>query len=383
MKIIQNKFVLSLVFVGLFSCTTNPGDPLLSSLQNQIDNIRIANKIPAIAYGVIKNDSIIVANVIGYRNIETSDEAGIKDLFHIGSNTKSFTVFLAGKLVEEGLISWDTRFFDLFPEMKNGSDSAYYEITLQRLLSHRARLIPFKGESDKPIINYEKDIVNDLPLHEKRYLLVKKVLTYPPIPLHDHHDDRYSNAGYIAAALMLENSSDKKWEKLVNTMSHELDLNIHIGWPDSFSEHNPNGHINPRLWEIDLEEDLIPIPKVLRSYHYFNQHILLCTPSGHLSISLKKFLEFLRLHIEGLHGKDNYLKSETYKHIFTAYPDYSLGWATRLYDQTCFHHRGSAGTFNSIALILPDSDLGIVVMVNTYDRTGLDEIVEVLINKFS
>lgn len=85
--------------------------------------------------------------------------------------------------------------------------------------------------------------------------------------------------------------------------------------------------------------------------------------------------------MEGLNGKDNYLKSETYEHIFKTYPDYSLGWAARLYDQTCFHHRGSAGTFNSIALIFPEYNMGIVVMINTYSRNGIDDIIQLLLDQ--
>lgn len=204
-SILFNLFLL----VILFSCTSSHENSELKSLEYQIDSIRLACNIPAVAYGVIKNDSIIVANVIGYRNIDTKEQAGKNDLFHIGSNTKSFTTFLAAKLVEEDLISWDTKFFDLFPELREGSDTAYYNITLQLLLSHRARLIPFKGETDKPIIDYERNLTEGVLLYEKMYFFIKQVLTYEPIPLYDHHDDRYSNAGYIAAALMLEKASKK------------------------------------------------------------------------------------------------------------------------------------------------------------------------------
>jgi CubicO group peptidase (beta-lactamase class C family) len=211
---------------------------------------------------------------------------------------------------------------------------------------------------------------------------VRQALRYDPIPLYDHHDDRYSNAGYIAASLMLEKANGKTWEEMIMEISDDLNLNLHIGWPKSFSQNEPQGHINPEYWIIDMEKELIPIPLELRSYHYFNQCILLCTPSGHLSIPISGFLEFLKLHIQGLNGEDNYLKSSTYRHLMTSYDDYSLGWACRLFDQTCYHHRGSAGTFSSIAMIFPESNLGIVIMVNTYNGEGLDEIAWLLIEKY-
>jgi len=380
----QIPISLIFLFFTLFSCNSNREEKNeYRVLEKQMDSLRIKYNIPAIAYGVVRNDSVIVQRVIGYRNIDTGEKTEINDLFHIGSNTKAFTAFMAGKLVDDGLISWDTKFFDLFPEMLVESNPVYHNITLQQLLSHRARLIPFKGDSEVyPIVAYEAKIDKNIPLPEKRYHFIRQVLTYDPIPVYDHHDDRYSNAGYIAATLMLEKTSNRTWEEMISEISDALNLDIHIGWPDSYNAQQPWGNINPAYWDIDMEESLIPIPEVLRQYHYFNQLILLCTPSGHLSIPVNGFLEFLRLHIKGINGEANYLKAETYRHILSSYSDYSLGWAVRLYGRTCYHHRGSAGTFSSIAMIIPEDNLGIVIMVNTYRGDGLDEIAQLLINKF-
>ena len=88
-------------------------DNSFKNLEIKIDSLRVKYNIPAIAYGIIRNDSVLVEHVTGFRNIETKEKASPNDLFHIGSNTKAFTSFLAGKLIEKGLISWNTKFFDL------------------------------------------------------------------------------------------------------------------------------------------------------------------------------------------------------------------------------------------------------------------------------
>lgn len=356
----------------------------LDSVEMLIDSLRIIHNIPAISYGVIRNDTIIVQKAIGYRDIESKEEVQINDLFHIGSNTKAFTSFIAAKLVEQGLVSWDTKFFDLYPELKDESPKEYWEINLKELLAHRARLIKFQDQSELyPIVDYEKSIDANLSISEKRYYFIKQVLKYEPIPVYEHPDDRYSNAGYITAALMLEKVTGQTWEELVKVMSEELNLGIHIGWPDDTNPNEPKGHINPKDWMIDIDKDLIPIPDVLKKYHYFNQYILLCSPSGNLSIRLADFLEYLRLNIEGLNGKNNYLKSETYKDVFNTYPDYSCGWMNENYFVPCFHHKGSAGTFNSIAIIEPEKKVGIVIMMNVANGDVINEIAELLINKYA
>ena len=112
---------------------------------HEIDSIRIHFNIPAVAFGVVSDNSVIIQGALGVREINTNDTVTIKDKFHIGSNTKAITSFIAGKLVDEGLISWNTKFFDLFPELKVTSKPEYYEIELKDLLSHRALINPFKS----------------------------------------------------------------------------------------------------------------------------------------------------------------------------------------------------------------------------------------------
>lgn len=367
----------------IISCTQNSLEKQSSELiDRQIDSLKTLYGIPAIAYGVIRDDTIISQSVIGFRDIKLKNKVQINDLFHIGSNTKAFTSFIAAKIVEQNLITWDTKFFDLYPELQSESNPSYENISLIELLSHRARLIPFKDEI-YPITDYEKDLNEDLKLPEKRYLFIKQVLKYEPIPLYDHPDDRYSNAGYIAAALMLEKATGNTWEELINKMSQELNLGIYIGWPDDNNPESPKGHIKPKEWLLDIDEDLIPLPYASKKYHYFNQYILLCNPSGNLSISLPNFLEYLRLNINGLNGENNYLESETYKDIFYSYPDYSCGWMHENYFVPCFHHKGSASTFNSIAIIEAEKKVGIVIMMNVANNDAINEVAKLLINKYA
>lgn len=378
----QTTFGILIYFGLFFSCQPHEiRSNKFTLLDNKIDSMRIACDIPAVAYGVIRNDSIIALNVFGYRDIETKENVQLTDYFHIGSNTKSFTSFLAGKLVDDGKINWETKFFDLYPELKEIANPAYYEITLQELLSHRARLINFKHESEVPIIiaEYESGLLEGLSLSEKRYYLIKHILQKEPLPIFDECADFYSNAGFIAAGLMLEKASGLKWEEMIMNLSNELNLDLHIGWPVDFEPNQPKGHINPKIWNLDIEKELIPISDQLRMYHSFNQSNILTTPSGNLSIKTEKFLEYLRLHLEGINGKDNYLKSETYNHILTTYSIYSHGWWVDNIDGNIeYTHRGSNGTFYSFAGFFPQRNTGMVVMINTYNEKGLTDIIQLI-----
>ncbi|MBN1184539.1 MAG: serine hydrolase [Bacteroidales bacterium] len=380
------KTNLIIIIILIINCCkqANDDNQSLSRLDKEIDSIRIGYNIPAISYGVVKNDTIVLQKTIGVRDIEQDNKTETTDLFHIGANTKAFTAFMCAKQVEEGTISWETKFFDLYPELKNDSNKAYYCICLKDLLSHRARLIQFENDSEVyPIVDYEKKIDPWLSLTDKRYFFIKNILTYDPMPFYDNPDMRYSNAGYIAAALMLEKASGKTWEKLIEETSQDLNMTLHVGWPDNDNQNEPKGHIDPKRLNLDIEKEIIPMPYAIKKYHYFNQYLLLNGPSENLSISLPDFLEFLRLNVQGLNGKNNYLKAETYQQLFSSYPDYSYGWKHADYFIPCYYHKGSARTFDSVAIIVPEKQLGIVIMMNVAIDDAIDEIAELIINEYA
>jgi len=385
MQAILSAAIALIVF--MVACTVNQKENALNmAVAKKIDSMRIAYHFPSVAYGVIRNDSIVVLNTVGYRDIETKDKTQLTDYFNIGSNTKAFTGFLAAKIVEEHLLNWDTKFFDLFPELKSESNAAYYEMTLKQLLSHRARLINFNQNAEiYPIIDkYEKNISDTLSLPRKRYFLIKEVLKYEPLPLNKEGKESYSNAGIICAALMIEKVTSRPWESLIIKLSDDLNLGIRIGWPNEGDINQPKGHINPKFWQLDINKDLIPISEELKMFHYNNQYILLTNPSGNISITPQGFLKFLKLNIDGMNGKSNFMKSETYQQIFTSYPIYSMGWWVEPNESVLkYAHRGSNGTFYSFAGLSPEKKLGIVVMINTYKEEGLTDIIDLLLTKYA
>lgn len=375
---LKTVFIICMIFSALIIKAQN----IDTIVARQIDSLIIANNIPSIAYGLIKNDSIIVINTVGYRDILTKERAQSGDYYNIGSNTKAFTGFLAAKMVEDNLIKWDTKFFDLYPELKNESNSAYYDITLKELLSHRARLINFNQPPEIMMImgKYERTINDSLTLPEKRYYLIKEVLKSEPLLPYGECKDSYSNAGFIAAALMLEKVTGQSWENLIVKLSKELKLRIHIGSPIDLGMHQPKGHINPKSMRLDIDKDLIPVQipvqDELRPLDGFFEFLQLGTPAGNLSLNVNDFLKFLQLNINGLNGENNYLKSETYTQIFTTYPFYSMGWYDVPEDNLRYSHRGSNMMFNSFAGISPENKLGVVVMINSCN----DEVITKTLN---
>lgn len=110
------------------------GISLHASSQNPdalINEIRVKRKIPMVGVAVIKADSLLYMKALGSRRVEDTElNATPDDYVHIASNAEAMTGFIAGKLVEEGIISWDTKFFELFPQWKSKANPAFGDMTL-------------------------------------------------------------------------------------------------------------------------------------------------------------------------------------------------------------------------------------------------------------
>ena len=147
LSVLLMLLILLSVFLGCQASTTDSSNTIdtTEELVDILNEARIEFNIPAFGAIIVNSNTVIDKAIIGVRNIESNQKATFNDHFHLGSNMKAITGFIAGKLVEDGVISWDTRFFDLFPELKNGAREDYYHITLGDLLSHQSQILPLKS----------------------------------------------------------------------------------------------------------------------------------------------------------------------------------------------------------------------------------------------
>lgn len=336
------------------------GFPVLSysqSLYNKIDSLRRQNNLPAIGCVVISADKIIDVQVCGYRRIDKQDKEDsvmLSDHFHLGSNTKAITGFIAAMLVEQGKMKWDTKFFDLFPQLKKEANPAYANITLQQLLSHRAGIQPFtQGEKEKaPHIKGTHS--------EQRMAFAKYVLKQAPV----HPDKKkdyaysgneyvYSNAGYSIASLMLEKASGNSWEQLVTSFAQQLNIQAGFGWPNLVDSNQPWGH-------QQVNGHLIPLPGNVA----YNLNLL--EPAGDVNMNLPDYSRFVQLQLIGLSGKDSIIKATAYQFLHFGMNAYSIGWLNGVNKKGNKYsaHEGSAGTFHVFTVVSPIDDRAYIICTN-------------------
>lgn len=137
-----------------------------------------------------------------------------KTLFAIDADAKAMTAVIAARLVERGVIRWDTRIADALPELQREMLPAYRGATLDDLLAHRAGLPPFTARDEF------RRFLGLLPAHPdaqlatdggRRLFFARWLLRQPPAA---ETGFLYSNAGYALAATMLERASGQNYHAL-------------------------------------------------------------------------------------------------------------------------------------------------------------------------
>lgn len=323
------------------------------------DSLRKIHHLPELSYAVFSSDQIYEMEALGTKCINKSLPAALTDKFRIGSNTKCITAFIAALLVKEGTLSWRTRFFDLFPELKKDSDPAHGNLTLLHLLSMRTQLYPYTYTYEKPL---RTDFTGDEI--QQRYQFTAWFLKQPAVK--DTAVIHFSNLGFVAAGLMLEKASGKPYKQLVMELGLKLNIAFGFGQPNSLDSLQPWGH----------NKDLIPEPP---DDNYKLNWLL---AAGNIQVSLPDYVKFIQLQLKGLKGDSDLLTAEEFAFLHYGLPEFALGWFwnTDTEGHKWSSHTGNPGTFYTHVLLCKDKNLATLVFTNAQTADSWP-VVEKLTNK--
>ena len=330
------------------------------SLQELLDGYVGVTQIPAWAVAVVSNGVIVDVAAAGVKQVGKDEPITIEDRFHWGSVTKSLTATVAASLVEKGKITWDTKITDLFEAKRVKQE--YHNVTLSDMLNHRSGLPGYDDFEEEFMLQMQQGHPTD-PVAQRAYWVEQMLAQDAPIytPGQGH---RYSNGGYVVAGRMLELASGKPWEQLV---SEHIFIPLKMqsagtGWPQSVGKMQPAGHFGMDTQELEVA----PVSVM-------TDLVRVLAPAGNVHSSITDFAQYSLLHLNGLKGDGTILKPATIKHLhqppageLNRPEPYSFGWGhTPLPNgQTMQWHNGGAGSFYAEARLVPEQDIGFVIMAN-------------------
>jgi D-alanyl-D-alanine carboxypeptidase len=362
-------FLKIIIAMNMLAANKSSAQNITQSDVDKIVNMALAKfDIPAMAVVIMNNERRYVYSIQGKRKINSNDAVDKDDFFHIGSCSKSMLAVIAGKLIEQNKISWTSTFFDVLPELKMNSNPEYYAIKLEDLFTCEAGIKPYTtSEEIFPIINPNAP--------NKRYEFARWLLAQPASSKRDikgKFEHLYSNAGYTLAALMLETAAGLSWENLVEGMMEQLKLKVSFGFPVELSHEQPYGH---GYFDYDPQKNIAIERKTLRVFGPDDAYRLneLIAPAGDLSMPALDYARYTQLHLEGLTGFANYLKSETWDYIHFSRKGFSIGVGnSTYYKKRITGFDGSAGTFYCRSIILPNDNLAFTIMTNAGSQKAVN-----------
>ena len=363
-------------------------------LAEVLERIRAENNLPALAAVAMTSTGIVELASTGVRAVGYPELVTDNDQWHLGSITKPMTATLAARLVEKGLITWDTKIGQAVPELTNAMRAEYREVTLEDLLHHEGGLprdVPLQAQTSETA---RRSLPKDMPVWilqdydpkisptDNRLKGAVATLAQPPVGPKGKF--QYSNAGYMIAGLMLERVAGKPFEELFQQeLLTPLEMRATgFGPPGTPGKRDqPWGHWPTGKW-------FGPDWRPLDPGDPFADIVPRDAPNGRAHASLQDMARFAAAHLAGARGKPGLLSVESFRKLQT--PDtngWALGWVVSKRDWAWgrwLYHSGSTARWYAALTLAPDRDFAIFAACNAFGERGdraCDQAAQVLIRR--
>lgn len=316
-----------------------------SELKSYLDQVVTDNKMPSLAAAIIDQNGTRHSAYAGVRKYGDTTVVTAQDLYHIGSCTKAMTSVLTAMLIDDGLLQWDTRIIDVFPELDTVILETYRSSTVRDLLTHTAG---FSANTE----DFHR--FNNLPIQEQRYKVLYNAVQQPSEQGMGTYV--YSNLGYTIVGSILEKLSGLPWEELMaERIFAPLNMNsAGFGVPSTQGKlDQPWGHYKP-----------LGIGKWTSIQH---DNPASMGPSGTVHCTLEDWGKFISFQ---LLSNDTTLLSTAQREILLKVhkDDYAAGWI--VVDRSwakgkAYTHAGSNTMNYALAWVAPAIDRAYIVCTNS------------------
>ena len=378
----MNRSALLLAMVLLLSaCAHQQGltstqiDALATSAMQEF-------QVPGAVIGVVKDGKIVHAAGYGVRELGQPDPVDAQTLFRIASMTKSMTTAGLAILVDEGKLDWDDKVVDHIADFQMYEDWLTQEFTVTDLLTHRSGLKPYAGDLmlwPQPNSFTREDIIHNL-----RYFK-------PAGDFRTHYD--YDNLFYVVAGELFPPLAGQGLESFIDAR-----VLARLGTERCFAGRIPEKEMqNLAVPHAVVEGEL----QVIERNRISNKSSVDAAAGG-VRCSLDDMLKWVQLQLEGgtlpdgspLFSPQQHAKMWTPQTIRTVsqeererdrmhFKAYGLGW--RLADVHGFRRVSHTGSFtgsNNWMVLIPELNLGVVVMLNASADDARSAIIKGIVRPY-
>jgi len=326
-----------------------------------VESARQKFNVAGVAVGIVKDGKIIYEKGFGVRSILTNLPVNEHTNFEIASNSKAFTTAALSILVEEGKLSWSDKVRDYIPEFTMYNDYVAGNFNIQDLLTHRSGL--GLGAGDLMIFPDGSDFTMKDILANFQYLK-------PVSAFRTKYD--YDNLLYLVAGEVISRVSGMSWEDFVAKRIFGP-LKMDNTYPsiammkDKSNLSIPHSTVTGTMKALPNYTDMVNgaaggiISNVDDLCNWMLVHLNKGKYGKELSNNL--FTEASQREMWKIHTVTETNPNPRYNSHFSGY---GLGWGLLdIKGNLSVSHTGGLPGMLSKTLMIPDINLGIVVLTNT------------------
>ncbi len=112
----------------------------------QVDAAMARYRLPGLAVGVVRDGKVVATEVRGETEIGSGRRIDSQSIFKIASNSKAMTGALLGRLIDQGRLQWDDPVIRHLPDFRMYEDWVTREIQVRDLLIHNSGLPAGAGD---------------------------------------------------------------------------------------------------------------------------------------------------------------------------------------------------------------------------------------------
>jgi CubicO group peptidase (beta-lactamase class C family) len=361
---------VAVIFVSLVEAQSPTAPP--ADLDAYVASSMKTFNVPGMAVAIVKDGKIIVAKGYGMRKLGDPTPVDEFTLFGIGSNTKAFTTAALATLIDEGKLSWDDPVYQRLPGFVMYDPYVSHEMTIRDLLTHRSGM--GLGEGDLlfwPHTTYTREEI----IYKLRFMK-------PASSFRSHY--AYDNLLYMTAGQIIPAVTGTSWDDYIRQriftplgMTHSTVSNANIKPSDDVAF--PHSRLTGRLQVIPFE--------ILDN----------AGPAGSINSCAADMAKWVQLQLNRgkFPDREGRLFSEQRSQemwspqtilpigdpppalaaLKPSFADYALGWGLRDYHgRKLVGHTGGVGGFVSRVMLVPEKNLGVVVLINAEEDGAFDSI---------
>lgn len=320
--------------------------------------------VPGMAIGILKGGEIVHLRGYGIRELGIEASVDSDTMFKVASNTKAFTTAALAMLVDEGKISWQTKVVDVIPEFRLSDPWVTSKLNVLDLLTHRSGMNQGAGDLmlwPEPNKFTRSDIIYGL----RHFNLVKQFRA----------EYAYDNLLYIVAGELIPRLTNMQWREFVDARIMQP-LNLHNCFAGAMSPQAkmnlaaPHGLVDGKLAVIersrinDAVSNMAAAGAIKCSVADMTAWMKTLLKRGEVAGSARLYSEEQATYMWTSHiqrGVGSFEREWGNTH----FSSYGLGWRiSDVYGYKQISHTGSLAGFRSFMTLVPELDLGVVVLTN-------------------